>query len=58
MKDFLASIGIHTAEWPSFNVADSTLLVGVVIFFIVSTREERAAKRAAAEAGAPEAQVE
>ena len=34
-----------TAEWPSFNVADSTLLVGVVIFVIglglVLTRTSR-----------------
>ena len=31
-----------TAEWPSFNVADSTLLVGVVIFVIATWNEEEA----------------
>jgi signal peptidase II len=25
---------LHTAEWPSFNIADSTLVVGVVMFVI------------------------
>lgn len=41
-----------TNEWPSFNIADSALLVGVVIFVIAGYIEERAEKAAAAAASA------
>ncbi len=31
---WLRSSPLGAAEWPTFNIADSTLLVGVVIFFV------------------------
>lgn len=39
--DFLdVYIGVH--HWPAFNVADSAICVGVVVFFIANILEEKA----------------
>jgi len=49
-----ALCGRGSCEWPSFNIADSALLVGVVLFFFQQTGEEPAAEAGpdAAEPGA------
>lgn len=42
--DFLdVSVGGH--HWPAFNVADSAITIGVVLFFIANILEEKAKKR-------------
>ena len=42
--DFLdVSVGVH--HWPAFNVADSAITIGVVLFFIANILEEKAKKR-------------
>ncbi|MCB9665992.1 MAG: signal peptidase II [Alphaproteobacteria bacterium] len=42
---------VGMSEWPSFNVADSALLVGVVIFFIATWREDEETASAAQASG-------
>ncbi len=41
--DFL-DVYIGTYHWPAFNVADSAITIGVVLFFIANILEEKAKK--------------
>ncbi len=46
--DFI-EVGVSRFHWPVFNVADSSVVIGMILLFIVLYREEKRAKAASEE---------